>query len=481
MWNHPSSPQDVIDSYQIQWEQAIASQNFLPFIFPYSVSNYGLLVLYLLYSRTRLARKSKYAIFTAIVWLSIAIMSGCRTLSLDYGVLIGIMSSWCIVWSSTLIIFHNPHQDFYRLVKTSRKSHQRDTRQNREVYHAPESSNPNRAPENLQPGQQTGHPDYVWEAMPDTFWKRFGWTLDLVTSLRGLHWSWRSTCIPSISSFRARPTQRRPFQAALWLIFIYLGLDVLNIIGKTDPYFWGIINPSESYLSISHTYHIFITFLNLMFANLAVFNIPPLLCVHILGPSILGSLSEPWMYSTAPGPIEIILNNGLQGFWNSWWHQMFRFGLSSPGVWLVDRLGIVRSSAIAKTLRITVAFALSGMVHACGCYTQWPATSSLKLFFAFMLQPVGMVVQDMITLAVCEYSRFDGVLKPAFVVFWLWLTFEFALDEYARGGMWLVEPLPFSPLRSLGFGPAQEGWWLWRGLVPHFHQGEHWWQWGLAL
>ena len=481
MSNHPSSPQDVIDSYQIQWEQAIASQNLLPFIFPYSVSNYGLLILYLLYSHTRLAQKLKYPILAAIVWLSIATMSRCRTLSLDYGVLIGIMSSWCIVWSCTLMIFNNPHRDFYRLVKALQKSHRRDTRQTREAHHALENPNPNRAPENLRTGQQTGHPDYVSEGMPDTFWKRLGWTLDLITSLRGLHWSWRSTRIPPISSFRARPTQSRPFHAALWLIFIYLGLDAINIIGKTDPYFWGIINPLESYLSMSHTYHIFITFLNLMFANLAVFNIPPLLCVHILGPRIVGSFGEPSMYSTAPGPIQAILENGLQGFWNSWWHQMFRFGLSSPGVWLVDRLGIGRSSAIAKVLRIAVAFALSGMVHACGCYTQWPATSSFKLFLSFMLQPVGMIVQDMIALAVGESSRVGRVLKPAFVVFWLWLTFGFALDEYARGGMWLVEPLPFSPLRSLGFGPAQEGMWLWHGLVPHVHRGEHWWQSGLAL
>lgn len=479
-----SSSQGVVNVYQTQWKQAVEDRAYLPFILPYSVFNYVLLILYLLYSRSIWVEKSRYFVFAAIVWLSISTMADCRTLNLDYGVIIGIMSSWCILWSTTLMIFHTPHRDFCRLVKLSRKASQQT------AHEAPAVEDPlrksNGASENPRSCQQTGHEDYVWEYMPGNFWPRLGWVLDLLTSLRGLHWSWRSSRIPPISTLHAKDTRRRPFQAGLWLMFIYIGLDVLNIIAKTDSYFWGVVDPSESYISASHAYHSFITFLCLLFVNLAIFNGPPLLYIHILGPNIVGTLSEPWMHVTAPGPIQSILDDGLRGFWNSWWHQMFRFALSSPGVWLADRLGISRAFVTIKWLRVIIAFTLSGIIHACGCYTMWPATSSSKLFLSFMLQPVGMVLQDFIALVarilgVNEMSKVSGMMRLCFTVFWLWLTFGLAGDEYARGGMWLVEPVPFSPLRCLGFGPVQQGCWLWYGVSPHLYSGAHWWQTGLAI
>ena len=499
----PSSSQNLISQYQLQWVQAVNSKEVLPFIFPYALYNYGLLILYLFYARTRLAQRSKYAVFFAIVWLSITTMSRCRTLGLDYGVLVGIASSWCIVWSAILMIFHVPHQTFCRLVKASQKRTRHDMADKMGVEDVDTLALPNPDPSNgsstssqiLGSSREIRDLELVWEYMPDPFWKRLAWTVDLVTSLRGLHWSWRSSQIPPISHSSVRISKKRPFNAVAWLLFMYLSLDALNIIAKTDPYFWGITdNPSdlgvfhlESYIKISRHCHIFVTFLNFLIANMLIFDTAPLVFVQILGPSLVGTLGEPWMYAFAYGPIQAILDEGLQGFWALWWHQMFRFGCSSPGLWVADRLNIARSSKTAKALRILVAFSLSGIVHACGCYTQWPSTSPLNVFLFFLAQPVGMVAQELVMLAARGLSlksrneSFHRIGKSIFTVIWLRLTFWLMADEYARGGMWLIEPLPLSPLRCLGFGPTQNGWWRWQGVIPQVYWGDNWWQSGLAI
>lgn len=465
-----SSPKGVIDIYRREWQQAIASKEYLPFIFPYAILNYCLLFGYLFYSRARFVESLRYVVFVAIAWLSIDIMARCRTLSLSYGVLVGIMSSWCMIWSATLMICHTPHRDFCRLVSVESHVEQNDAT----------SRKPNGPAQSVRRTKSTCPPGYTWEYMPYPFWQRFTWTLDLMTSIRGLHWSFRSSNIPRTTTFQKSTFKRRPFLATIGIILIVLSLDAMNVIAKTDPYFWGHIPSSETYISIGHNYHVSITFLILMVVNLADFNISYLLCVHVLDPSIVGKYSEPWMHSPAPGPFDAILNDGLRGFWNSWWHQMFRFGFLSPGFYLTDCLGIHRSSVTANALRLLVAFALSGFVHACGCYTQWPATSSPKLFLSFMIQPVGIALQHFITMLLGEDSKSDRLFKPSFMVVWLSLTFGAAGDEYARGGMWLVEPLPFSPLGLLGLGPLAGKGWLWRGMMPYVHRGDRRWESGLA-
>lgn len=42
----------------------------------------------------------------------------------------------------------------------------------------------------------------------------------------------------------------------------------------------------------------------------------------------------------------------------------------------------------------------------------------------------------------------------AFALAWLWATGWLLIDDFARCGIWLYEPVPVSLFRALGFGPA---------------------------
>lgn len=54
----------------------------------------------------------------------------------------------------------------------------------------------------------------------------------------------------------------------------------------------------------------------------------------------------------------------------------------------------------------------------------------------------------------------------AVTMIWLYWTAPLLVDDFARGGVWLYEPLIISPLRILGFGAYDDsGWNLWSGLV----------------
>ena len=64
---------------------------------------------------------------------------------------------------------------------------------------------------------------------------------------------------------------------------------------------------------------------------------------------------------------------------------------------------------------------------------------------------------------------------------WLYYTAPLLVDDFAKGGIWLFEPIPFSPLRGLGFGAEGEGWWCWHGRLIGWHHGARWWQSGISF
>jgi hypothetical protein len=112
----------------------------------------------------------------------------------------------------------------------------------------------------------------------------------------------------------------------------------------------------------------------------------------------------------------------------------------------------------------------------------------------FLLQAVGVVLQA----AVCSllqrgmgmgigrekgpprWARRMGNL--AFTAAWLQVTGHFLVDDMARAGLWLFEPVPVSPLRMMGVGPPGEGWWRWDGEYGlRWYSGRNWWESGIRL
>ena len=66
------------------------------------------------------------------------------------------------------------------------------------------------------------------------------------------------------------------------------------------------------------------------------------------------------------------------------------------------------------------------------------------------------------------------------VTVWLYFTSPLLVDDFARGGIWLFEPVPISLWRGLGFGPEGEGWWCWYGGLLKWRSGGAWWDSGIA-
>jgi hypothetical protein len=133
------------------------------------------------------------------------------------------------------------------------------------------------------------------------------------------------------------------------------------------------------------------------------------------------------------------------------------------------------------------------MVHACGSWTCWgDETRPLRgpMCF-FLLQGVAIFVEG----AVGQVLRRAGVAAkvPAwamrvwtfcYVHVWFYFTAHLLCDDFARGGVWLFEPVPISLFRGLGFGAdKRDGWWCWGGVekVVRWHRGDSWWTTGIAF
>lgn len=103
------------------------------------------------------------------------------------------------------------------------------------------------------------------------------------------------------------------------------------------------------------------------------------------------------MHPDAWGSYAHVLDRGLAGWWTGWWHQTFWFAFAEPARKLVAFACLDPRSRPAKLLRLATAFALSGFLHACACYTQPGPTRPLRgpiCFFAF--QAAGVAAETLL-------------------------------------------------------------------------------------
>lgn len=334
--------------------------------------------------------------------------------------------------------------------------------------------------------------------MPDSLLERLDWVLDLISNFRGVNWSWRlNGATPNPSEVVAENltlTATIVRSALIDFCVFYLVIDGLKVIMITDQYFLGYTTypqphnlPFFKFEIFWRTYHIIVSFAALYASIVIISSMGPLLCVGLLGPGLIGVRGERWMYPPCYGPFSAVLDKGLRGWWGQWWHQLFRFTFSSPGPWMAKKLRITRRDQ-AKALEIVLAFMSSGFLHVCGTYTLWADTRTLSPLWFFALQPIGMAGQHYLIRAlqyVYSFTRLPRSVRRAgnlmYTLAWLWITFPLLADELARGGLWLLEPLPISLLRGLGWSTEEKLWWCWHGMWFNWHTGQRWWQSGIAI
>ncbi|KAK3948642.1 hypothetical protein QBC32DRAFT_268485 [Pseudoneurospora amorphoporcata] len=246
-------------------------------------------------------------------------------------------------------------------------------------------------------------------------------------------------------------------------------------------------------------------------------------------------MDELWRYpSSFGGFVGNVLDRGLAGFWGGWWHQSFRVGFTGPVRFLVVSRGWLgggrgygektKKSNLAATLEMATAFFLSGVLHALGGWTCTafrisPSSSSssasgehlhdlltgeqrnrLPVFFEpvgfFVSQFVGCLVQAFLAVVLRnlvgngkdKMTEIPRWLKRTgnglFVFLWLHWTRWMLIDDMARSGLFLFEPVPVSVFRLLGLGgmPGEGGtrdWWRLDGeYVPGLWWGSSKWWWG---
>lgn len=462
----------TINRYRVQYDTRMGSEQFSPFVVPADIFNYLLLITSLMFKQ-RTSSVSKVPVYLAIVILSCSSLQTSRSLGVAYGVLVGISSSLCVVLSLNLMFLHQSGKHFKRIIACHSNSMHDD--QSRRTCNTLEQ----------------------WQSMPKSAHSRLTWILDLLGSLRALHWSHGQSPSQVSGHCKEGTGDKTSFQKDFYsLSLVYLCVDCIKEIIAMDPYFWGYIDhdpPSyvQSILPFTilvQAYRMVVAFATLYLALQFGHTLCILLFVHMLGPSIAGPWGKEYAYRPLFGDTNSVCVRGLQGWWGTWWHQLFRFTLTSPTNTIINKLHVSKGSMIERTIRLVVPFLLSGFIHASGSYTMWGETRPLNSFMFFVLQPVGIFLQIMGSRSLVRLNLMSKipplvreVTNVAITVIWLLSTFPLLADDFARGGLFLTEPFPFSVLQMLGLGSEARSYQLWSGYGISLHMGRRWWQTGLAL
>ena len=534
----PSNYRELVTLYEKQFHAAVANGIYVPWVQPYRSFGVYILILYLLLppSKSKVLYYARYTVFALAVYWCGSVSRDCRSPTVATGYGVGLIDAWSMLWLASLIIFNDGRNVFRRIEREevvlkdnasadNSVHHQKDSLQNgvpegQQLRARSTKSSKVLSPRNSGSASKSyGSRKCTWQHLPHKLSNRIDWVADLITNFRGTGWSHqiasipgppptvlqdlgstefppKSPCVSPTGNIRYDgPTSLLRYKF-MTLILGYLALDALKVVMMLDPYFWGLITlPPPSYLPTLITSSTILTRVYRLLLSLAgtylglntIFALGPVFFVGIVGPRILGTRAEAWQYPDAYGSYSSVFTKGLAGWWGGWWHQTFRFGFEAPTKWACEKLGWDPKSMEGKTLGLLVAFGCSGCLHACGSYTMWPSTNPLKGPLAFFwLQPVGIISQMLIAgwmkkLGIREKlpTWVRGLGNFVFVHVWMYYTAPLLTDDFAKGGIWLFEPVPVSLLRGLGLGLEGEGWWCWHRRIVGWHWGERWWQSGI--
>ncbi len=358
--------------------------------------------------------------------------------------------------------------------------------------------------------------EYFWQPYPTKLTTRIGWVTDLILSFRGQGWNFsipsNPPLPPNIAESLGEPVSRTltsgvgvqrfasrselaKYQLPKFLL-CYLILDLVKLHILWDPYFrtGRITDPAPFYLSrFGPSLQLFarrnIQLVGIITAIEYVELLAPLVFCLLLGPnSFLGLRGAAWHYPTTWGGPHIILTKSLNGLWGGWWHQTFRIGFAAPSNYLIRHDWMSRRSFGGQVTALLIAFSISGSLHLCGSFSQLPVTHPFGPLRFFLLQVPGILIQALFTASFSkQIQRFPSwsrkTANGVYSLFWLFLTSGSFADDLNRGGVWMFEPLPWSPLRALGLAPNEEGMWPWDGIHVEYWSSTRgrWWESGWAL
>ncbi|EME42926.1 hypothetical protein DOTSEDRAFT_72384 [Dothistroma septosporum NZE10] len=465
-----------------------------------------------------------------------------RSSAAAYGV--GLLSAWGTLWTASIMFFNDCQSDFRRIERADAgavarlsATRYKSTSVNGSLSNGTIATAVSGPTEDELDGADRLATQYAshrtgplfWQSYPQRpFSERLDWMIDCFSNFRGIGWNFQTYGVPSpplwveaeLSNTAPkketitrkqnltlsktgirRYTDRNALlkDVMIRLTFGFFALDLIKCLMQHDAYFWGYMSaPPPTWLpayiqssySLVKSYRLLVSLAGIWVALLEIFRLGPLFFCGVLGPSVIGIRGEPWMNPMDFfGNFNAVLDNGIAGWWGVWWHQIFRFGFEAPTTSLLEVLGVEKKSQAGKLISMFTAFMLSGCLHACGSFAQLGDTRPLLgPFRFFLLQPFGILSQIVISSQLKKAGILDSIPKPVkqltnllAVFVWMYATAPLLVDDFAKGGVWLFEPLALSPLRLLGYGATDDnGWDLWYGLA-FWRQGKHWWDTGLAF
>ncbi|KAJ5851604.1 uncharacterized protein N7529_010989 [Penicillium soppii] len=517
------SYRDLAKNFQTELDFVIEQGIYKPIFLYHIVIIHALPIIGLVIPSSRGGKYFRKVLFALCVGIAIEILQNRRAVVGGNGYMLGLMTAWWLIWTATLFIFTNIERDFKRIERKPGVQHQKSTHFNKNTNSVAEE--PLDLSISLSEQQDTNA--FLWQSYPPKFSHRLDWSVGLLFNLRGPEWNWRVPHLVPLprsihrqlhSGFSEKinaqedstyPTgQERLWAAFRKFVIGYLVLDFLKIILMSDPYFRGIA-PANSLSPPPFPFY--------YFPGLAVHPVLAQLCrtiysagavffalevvtslnpLFFLGLSLVfpngarnltaAPLGASWLYSDAFGPfVQSVLDYGLAGCWGRWWHQLFRNGFMNTARWILSLLpaSLVSHPQFRRVTYVVVAFCTSGFVHACGSHTQLASTYPVSgPFLFFTLQSFAILAEQVFKTVIFPILPLGGTPRWLrrtanflFVFCWLMVSGRFVADDFARGGLWLMEPVPVSPLRGLGFGSPGEGWWCWRDpWFRYWSDGSYW-------
>ncbi|KAI8632625.1 membrane bound O-acyl transferase family-domain-containing protein [Xylariaceae sp. FL1651] len=232
--------------------------------------------------------------------------------------------------------------------------------------------------------------------------RKVSWALSTMINLRGVQWSYEVPHLPR----RVSEGVREPRAKFLLLQLVDLGWmllmsDMISRLGLklffTDPA-TGSIHLNSRFLTLRSSNPLWSIakafifgagpyfFINAQYVACSVLAVALGLGAPKDWPPLFGKLSEAWT---------------VRRFWNRFWHQMIRRPLTALSEAAVSHMNIEKGSTTSTYLRLWIAFAISGIMHA-GSMVILPSPANLTLadrtvgiFCFFVWQAVAITLEDL--------------------------------------------------------------------------------------
>jgi hypothetical protein len=478
---------------------------------------------FLLLPKSLSGRQVRLATVAAVTVSAVYNISFTRAKDASTSALVGILNAYLVMWAIAHIGVVDPKAEYARIksvepstVEGKKDSKEKavletvtDTRSTLSDYQVVDSRNKELKDEAFSAIGYHEPALYEWQKFPSSFRQRFDWVMDLFTNLEGMGWSWAISSLPpppervqkalnhsrqelglnTVKLEKRWSRQEKRVQTVTetallkhtirQFIFGCIALDFLKTVLSLDPYFFGQTDAlPPPYLPAALRNAFIVKGVRLLIAlgcvQLAIQTlllIRTMYYLHYHTPKSMGTRGEAWMFPSPFGSFKSVREHGLLGFWSSYWHQSFRYVFTAPTNYLLKRFAIPSKSMQAQILRLYIAFFCSGILHAGISHTAIGTTYPIRgpMMF-FLLQPLGIFVQIGVS-QLLQRSPVDSYVpnwlrslsNVVWCVSWGYLTGPLLIEDLARGGQFLFEPVPFSVLRGIGLGNPDDGFYCWHG------------------